>query len=94
MLHGERRRDQTFLASRLPGRPDAARRHLELAWAQRNGGVVLLALDWSKVFDSIKGFTFIKELHSDEAYTKQLVSSKENGRAYTRKVLNLAKAQK
>ena len=30
-----------------------ARRHLELAWAHRGGSVAMLALDWSKAFDSI-----------------------------------------
>ena len=31
----------------------AARRHIELACAQRNGQVMLLALDWKKAFDSV-----------------------------------------
>ena len=31
----------------------ATRRHLELAWAQRNGHVSMLALDWRKAFDCI-----------------------------------------
>ena len=41
----------------------AARRHLELAWAHRIGGLAMLALDWRQAFDSINTECLLVALH-------------------------------
>ena len=39
-----------------------ARRKVENAWARKNGNLLLLALDWAKVFDSISPASLINAM--------------------------------